>query len=320
MRSADSRTRSTRRGITLIEVLVAIGLIGLLMSLLMPAAQSARGAARRAACQNNLRQIGVAILSHESTHQRFPANGWGFQWIGEPGRSTDEAQPGGWIYNILPEVDQAALRERGSDLSASARRQALGELSRTPLPLFHCPERAAPSTGPANPDVAPVNADWQPNVAKTDYAINEGDWISDTGRGPLTLAEGDKASYPWKDVSLASGISFQRSRVRAADVTDGLSQTYLVGEKYVGLGGYQTSGDSGYDQSMYSGVDLDLNRWTIETPLWDGNGQSTRSFGSAHSDGCHLLYCDGSVHSVSYSVDAEVHRSAGNRRDGAQRR
>ncbi|MDE2464774.1 MAG: DUF1559 domain-containing protein, partial [Alphaproteobacteria bacterium] len=66
----------------------------------------------------------------------------------------------------------------------------------------------------------------------------------------------------------------------------------------------------------FSGVDLDLNRWVIETPLQDGVGAAVRAFGSAHAGGCHFLYCDGSVRHVSYSIDAEVHRRAGNRRDG----
>lgn len=302
---------------TLIELLVVIGLIGLLMSLLMPAIQSARGAARRAACRNNLRQIGIAILNHESTHQRFPSNGWGLQWIGEPGRGTDQKQPGGWIYNILPEVEQAALRDIGADMSGVPKRQALGELSKMPLALLRCPERGAPSIGLANPEVIPFNAEWMSSVAKTDYAINEGDWISDTGRGPTSLEEGDNPGYLWKDVSLATGVSFQRSRIRPADVIDGLSQTYLVGEKYVDRKSYTSNTDPGYDQSMYSGVDLDLNRWTIETPLWDGDGQAERCFGSAHAGGCFFVYCDGSVRLVSYSVDSEVHRSAGNRRDSS---
>jgi prepilin-type processing-associated H-X9-DG protein len=111
-------------------------------------------------------------------------------------------------------------------------------------------------------------------------------------------------------------VCFQRSRIRPADITDGLSQTYLVGEKYVDRQSYLTADDAGHDQSMFSGVDLDLNRWTLETPLWDGDGQAERSFGSAHAGGCHFVYCDGSVRQVSYSVDSEVHRKSANRNDG----
>jgi prepilin-type N-terminal cleavage/methylation domain-containing protein/prepilin-type processing-associated H-X9-DG protein len=223
-----------RRGFTLIELLVAIGVIGLLISLLLPAVQQARGTARKTACRNNLRQIGLAVMNQESTHRHFPSNGWGYLWIGEPGRGVDPRQPGGWIYNVLAEVEQAPLRDLGAGLSGPARRAALAELSRTPLELFKCAERPGNAVGPANPMITPFNCDWQPNV-----------------------------------------------------------------------------------ESMYSGVDLDLNRWTIETPLWDGDGQAERSFGSAHAHGCHFVYCDGSVRQVSYDVDGEVHRAAGNRRDGA---
>jgi prepilin-type N-terminal cleavage/methylation domain-containing protein/prepilin-type processing-associated H-X9-DG protein len=308
-------TTAARSGFTLIELLVVIGLIGLLLALLLPAVQSARGAARAAACRNNLRQIGLAVLNHESTHRHFPSNGWGFQWIGEPERGHDRRQPGGWIYNILAEVDQATVRDTGTGLSGAARQEALGRLCRTPLALFKCPNRPGAAVGPSNPDVVPFNCPWQSEVAKTDYAINEGDWISNTGPGAPTLAAGDDPAFPWPDLKRATGVSYQRSRIRAADILDGLSQTYLVGEKYVDRNGYDTSADDGHDQSMYSGVDLDLNRWTLETPLWDGDGPAVRSFGSSHPGGCHFVYCDGSVRQVSYGVDAQVHRAAGNRHD-----
>lgn len=300
---------------SLLELLVAITIIGILMAITLPAVQSARATARSAMCSNNLHQLGVAMHSHEATYGRFPSNGWGFQWIGDPDRGTDRRQPGGWIYNILSYVDQSPLHERGRGAAAPARRIILGEVMQTPLELFSCPSRPGRAVTPANPMVVPYNADWQPNVAKTDYAVNEGDWISDTGPGPPTLEEGDRPDYPWRDMSPATGICFQRSEIRTADVRDGLSQTYLIGEKYVDYNSYDSDQDSGFDQSMYSGVDLDLNRWTIEPPLWDADGPAVRRFGSVHPGGCHFLFCDGSVRRVSYSIDAEVHRQAGNRRD-----
>jgi type II secretory pathway pseudopilin PulG len=302
-----------RAGATLVELLVAIAVISLLISLLIPAVQAAREAARRTACRNHLRQIGIAALNHEAAYRHFPTNGWGFQWIGEPDRGADEQQPGGWIYNLLPYVEQDVLRKTGAGFPDADRRAALTELSRTPLVLFNCPSRPSPPVGPANPDVVPFNAEWQPFVAKSDYAVNEGDWISNTGPGPPTLEEGDRRDFPWPDLSQATGVSFQRSRVRAANITAGLSQTYLVGEKYVNVHAYLTADDLGHDQSMYGGVDLDLNRWTLETPIQDGEGPAVRSFGSAHAAGCHFVYCDGSVRTVSYSVDGQVHRLAGNR-------
>jgi prepilin-type processing-associated H-X9-DG protein len=153
-------------------------------------------------------------------------------------------------------------------------------------------------------------------VAKIDFAVNEGDYITNTGTGPPSLAVGDNSTYVWLDVSQASGVCFQRSEVRWSDVKDGLSATYLVGEKYVMTTAYQTGSDPGYDQSWKSGVDLDLNRWTIDPPLQDSSTQYERRFGSAHSGGLNMALCDGAVRFVSYSIDAAIHRSLGNRRDG----
>jgi prepilin-type processing-associated H-X9-DG protein len=120
----------------------------------------------------------------------------------------------------------------------------------------------------------------------------------------------------WRDTSLATGICFQRSEVRFAEITDGLSNTYLFGEKYVSRDGYDSAEDPGHDQSLYSGVDWDVNRWGLDPPLPDSDFVDPRSFGSAHSGACQMAFCDGSVRSVSYSIDAETHRRLGNRRDG----
>ena len=97
---------------------------------------------------------------------------------------------------------------------------------------------------------------------------------------------------------------------------DGASWTYLIGEKYVTRQNYETAGDLGYDQSAQSGVDVDLSRWVLSPPRPDGSEPDMRIFGSAHAAGCHFVLCDGAVRLIQYSIDAEVHRRLGNRRDG----
>ncbi len=99
---------------TLVELLVVITIIGILIALLLPAVQAAREAARQTQCRNNLKQLALGCLSHESAIKRFPSDGWGYGWTGDPDRSTDWRQPGGWIYNILPYIEQQPLHNMGT--------------------------------------------------------------------------------------------------------------------------------------------------------------------------------------------------------------
>ncbi len=309
-------THRTCRGFTLPEALVSLAIVATLMALLLPAIHSSREAARRTQCKNNLKEIGIAFALHLDSTQRYPTNGWGYGWIGDPDRGTDRHQPGGWIYCLLPYVEQNSLRYQGAGTPDFLRPSYMSTAIQTPLPLFRCPSRPGVELLPANPNVRPVNALWRSVVAKTDYAVNEGDYITNTTRGPLSLADGDKSDFPWTDVSKATGICFLRSEVRPSDLGDGLSTTILAGEKRVSSNHYSDDGDDGHDQSLLSGVDLDLNRWVISPPLRDGPSTEPRRFGSAHSAGCNMLFCDGSVRGIDYSVDQQVFRHAGHRNDG----
>ncbi len=301
-------------GFTLVELLVVITIIGILMGLLLPAVQASRESARRAQCQNNLKQLGLAAQSHHNALRHYPTGGWGFLWVGDPDRGYEEKQPGGWVYNVLPYLEQTAIRNIGVKTSGTAKMAALTQVVQSPVPILNCPTRRRPSLYAYDMRWTPWNYNIVPLVAKSDYAINSGDVDCGLGPGPDSLQAGDMPNYPWPDFSAANGICHLRSTVSIDDVRDGTSNTYCMGEKYV-----MTQGkDDGDDQSMYVGHDYDTCRWTKPDcpPMQDSAVDAPDVFGSAHSGGCNFVFLDGSVHFIRYDIDEEVHRRLGNRRDG----
>ena len=319
---------------SLVELLVVITIIAILIALLLPAVQAAREAARRLHCGNNVKQLALAALSHESSIRFFPTGGWDKVWLGHPDRGFGRSQPGGWIYNILPFIEQQQLHDLGANGSGMTIQEANARRLATPLAGLNCPSRRPASLyrlasgivfrltdGPINP------------LARSDYAMNAGDHAQwhDDAHIPGNLAEGDDPAFPWDDMSLQTGISHQRSQVTMADITDGTSQTFLIGEKYINNLHYIDGKDLGDSETMYCGDDLDLLRWTgidgtvgtatnNNLPVRDrstltSEGNHVQWFGSAHANGFNMSFCDGSVGTISYSIDAEVYRRLGNRKD-----
>ena len=304
---------ANRRGLTLLEVLVVRSIIGMLMALLLPAIQASRESGRRVTCQSHLKQLGLAMLNHESAHGRFPSGGWGFAWVGDPDRGTGRAQPGGWAYSILPYIERNDLAQLGKGKSFAQKKKDLTLVVQIPVALFNCPTRRSLALSDLAPNPPPINYNLVSAVAQTDYAVNGGDRGVGGGPGPSSLAAGDDPLYPWNNTSKATGVCYLRSEVVPADIIDGFSHTYLIGEKYVDFG-Y----DPGDDQSMYSGYDYDTFRWgkPNSSPLPDGPAIAADRFGSAHPSQCNFVLCDGSVRAINFAIDQEVHRRLANRRDG----
>lgn len=311
----------TRRlfGFTIVELLVAIGIVGFLAALLMPAVQGARETGRRTECQNHLRQIALSCLLHEQAQRHLPSGGWGWGWQGDPDRGFDRRQPGGWPYQVLPFVEREALRERGAGLPEAAKRAELLSVGNVPLALFHCPSRRAAAEYPFVHRDGFFNIDRPQTLARTDYAANVGSLEPGLfGSGPSTLAEGDRPNFRWRQLD-RNGVVFRRSELRLSQVVDGTSQTYLVGEGYLRIDDYGTGRAANDNQGLYVGYDRDTLRSTNFNypPLRDRRGLvSDHSFGSAHAAGFQAAFCDGSVRLVRYRVSAEVHRRLGSRSDG----
>ena len=215
-------------GFTLVELLVVIAIIAMLVTLLLPAVQSAREAARRTQCTNNLKQLGLAVLNHASAHSHLPAGGWGHGWTSDPDRGYGEEQPGTWTFNVLPFMEETALRDLGSDgdraTITKVQRDGSAQVVLTALSAFHCPTRREPGAftqGQSWANSAAVRA-----TARGDYAANGGEaWHGGVDPGGYTR--------PWNPVAdVGNGIAFQKSTVALNKILDGTSKTYLVGEKF----------------------------------------------------------------------------------------
>src|SRR5260221_856396 len=129
--------RASSGGFTLVELLVVIAIIGILVALLLPAIQGAREAARRSQCTNNLKQIGIGFINHESTYKFLPGSGWHPWVVGDPLLGAGRNQPGGWMYQILPFIEEQALYDLTDDgnktvITTQQKTQAL-QLQATPV-------------------------------------------------------------------------------------------------------------------------------------------------------------------------------------------
>lgn len=187
------------RGFTLIELLVSISIIGILIALLLPGVQSVRESSRKVVCGNHLRQLVLGMHLFHNSHRQLPSNGWGFRWLGEPGRGVGQEQPGGWAFQILPFVEQGHLVTSLVGLTGAERANRLARLASAPLDLFRCPSRPGDLQMPNASNIVYFNASQVLLSNRTDYAINEGDWVSDSRMGPPSDSISDIRAYQWID-------------------------------------------------------------------------------------------------------------------------
>lgn len=288
-------------GFTLVELLVVITIIGILIALLLPAVQAAREAARKMQCINNLKQLGLACLTHEHVFGFLPSGGGVDYVLGDPDLGVGDTQQGGWLFSILPYLEQQPLHDLGIGLTASQKMPLFAQREQTPLVTMNCPSRRPCATRPVYAGRTWYNSAPFTIAAKGDYAANAGDAISPQTTLPI------------------SGVCFHKSMIRPADITDGMSCTYLVGEKSLTTDYYETGQSAGDDDTMYEGVNFDTLRVTNPAYSLDQDRAGSDAyvqFGSAHSSGFNMAFCDGSVQLISYSIDPTVHANLGNRRDG----
>lgn len=322
--------RASRRAFTLVELLVVIAIIGILVGLLLPAVQAAREAARRTQCTNNLKQIALSLHNFHDTHRKFPP------------RSL-RASGATWAVAVLPFLEQTAaynmwdLTKMMNALDAKSL-QAM----QVRVPVWTCPSRRSgdqlsiQEAGQAGTGGSGGNtAAYHPPGAVSDYANNVGNyaWNSTTGFGDWSTVRANGTLIAGINAHPTTGLL--QSQTSLANITDGTSNTFMVGEKHVPqIGLYRVNyGDS----SIYNGrwVPYSSRLAGLEDPLGLGpndtvisgggsggnnpiNGDSTwaRKFGSWHPGVCGFAMCDGSVQYIQSNIDTRILRDLANRQDG----
>jgi prepilin-type N-terminal cleavage/methylation domain-containing protein len=324
-----------RAGFTLVELLVVIAIIGILVALLLPAIQAARESARLAQCKNHLRQIAVAMLHYETTHQAFPAGGWSSSWVGDPNVRTGSRQPGGWIYQTLPYLEQQTVANLGLGLTGADLIAALTQQGESAISIFNCPTRRPAQLYPAV-ELTTWNFNLLEFAAKTDYAANAGSDTSTLGTGlgpipkfPFVISQ-CREGFPdcawlsnqaWLDANW-NGIVGDHSGAKIVEITDGTSTTLLIGEKwlyefYYDVGSIDSPTDNqtnriakdnpGDNGIMYAGYNYDtvrscgfVNKNLKYPPVRDS--QYDRSNPQSDKKGAHYQQRFGSAHSAGLNV------------------
>ena len=328
MMLAVTKHKQRSRGFTLIELLVVIAIIAVLVSLLLPAVQQAREAARRTQCKNNLKQIGLAMHNYHDTFNTFP-----------PGHVSDFHAPpapfvspanlassevGCWTWGtmLLPYLEQNnvynVLTPGSQKPQAAAATPAGLAALQTPLAVFRCPSDTGPAlnnfdnTLPGH-EILAANYSRFITDGTNKIAIATSNYMAVSNAGDSTTPAINATQY-----GPPLGIAFQNSKVGIRDITDGTSNTLCIGERAWKYGTLIAGAGTVYAISASPLANIDQSTsWNIKSAFtnvasltYDGlnatvnRPHQSRAFNSAHTGGVQFVLCDGSVRFLSQNIDS----------------
>jgi prepilin-type N-terminal cleavage/methylation domain-containing protein len=274
-----------RRGFTLVELLVVIAIIGILIALLLPAVQAAREAARRTQCKNHLKQIGLAVHLYHDANRMLPAG-----WIAD----APDGVPGwGWAVAVLPYMEENNLYTSGLRRELPIIDPANDPARRHVLSGFLCPsDPGEPRFMIGQPPGSEENLDSGPAL----FEVSRSNYVGMFGTFEIEEAPG-----------AGDGLFFYHSRMRFADILDGMSTTLMVGERSSRQGGSVWIG-------VIQGANEEMARvvGVADHPPNDPHAHFD-DFGSFHSTGAHFVLADGSVTIFADEIDDRVYKGLATR-------
>ena len=282
-----NRSHHSSRGFTLIELLVVIAIIAILIALLLPAVQQAREAARRSQCQNNLKQIGIALHSYHENAKCLPPG-----WLGVAGGVPNVVGPTGWSWasHLLPQLDNTALH-RKINFNATIDHASNANIRDQALPAFRCPSDPSPETWLLKNEAtgAPI------------VTLPTANYVGSFGTTDLD----DVALTPPGMIFSGNGVFCHNRPTRFVDISDGLSTTFLVGEHRTNTSVFP-EWHSTWMGIIPAGEEAFVRTLAVSDHTPNHPSAHIDDFSSAHPQGAHFLMGDGRVKFLSQAVSTEV--------------